>query len=299
MNCNQQTSLKFLETQKQFLSVMFSCGWGIGTSTGSANDGSNDGRPSGSTTVNVVDKGSVKESNTHATIGKGNIEVADGSDIAGVNRDVNKTETVTRDEITGALDATVTVDNRIITGSFSEWWDNVYNKNAENYDERNEKQNIYLAADNVDANGNVQNTELSLLPTLGLTKSYVGEETYNLGTHEFSELYKKAYATKLDENNNVLEFRTPDQLSIKEKLFSTFDFNPLFQFASIALPSVNSDAKVYDVENEAVTSKDVLQRTIIPSFIGTNFSIIYGKVPSLINRKTSTSNVRDDNKGSK
>lgn len=115
MNCNQQTSLKFLETQKQFLSVMFSCGWGIGTSTGSANDGSNDGRPSGSTTVNVVDKGSVKESNTHATIGKGNIEVADGSDIAGVNRDVNKTETVTRDEITGALDATVTVDNRIFT----------------------------------------------------------------------------------------------------------------------------------------------------------------------------------------
>lgn len=90
-------------------------GFGFSTSTGSDPKGGNDGTPKGTTSVTVTDMGSEKEGATHATIGKGNIEVADGSDTSDVNRDISKTETITKDEITGALDATVKIDNRIFT----------------------------------------------------------------------------------------------------------------------------------------------------------------------------------------
>lgn len=89
-------------------------GFGFSTSTGSDPKGSNDGHPGGTTSVTVTDKGSEKEGITHSTIGQGNIEIADGSDISGINRDINKTETITKDEITGALDATVKIDNRVL-----------------------------------------------------------------------------------------------------------------------------------------------------------------------------------------
>lgn len=89
-------------------------GFGFSTSTGSDPKGSNDGHPDGTKSVTVTDKGSEKEGITHSTIGQGNIEIADGSDISGINRDINKTETITKDEITGALDATVKIDNRVL-----------------------------------------------------------------------------------------------------------------------------------------------------------------------------------------
>ncbi|MCM1323356.1 MAG: hemagglutinin repeat-containing protein [Acetobacter sp.] len=74
----------------------------------------NDGFPTGSTTIGIKDTGYEKEGVTHATIGKGNIEVADGSDISGINRDITNVEEITKDQITGALDATVTLDNRVL-----------------------------------------------------------------------------------------------------------------------------------------------------------------------------------------
>ncbi len=75
----------------------------------------NDGFPTGSTTVGIKDTGYEKEGITHATIGQGNIEVADGSDVSNINRDINNVQEITKDQITGALDATVTVDNRILS----------------------------------------------------------------------------------------------------------------------------------------------------------------------------------------
>ena len=56
---------------------------------------------------------------THATIGAGNITVGGDTnpELAGLNRDVDNSQEITRDEITGALDGSVTVDNRVFTES--------------------------------------------------------------------------------------------------------------------------------------------------------------------------------------
>lgn len=280
-------------------------GFGFGVSTGPDNSGKNDGRPSGSVTVHVTDKGSVNESTTHATIGKGNIEVADGSDISDINRDINKTETVTKDEVTGALDATVTVDNRIITGSFSEWWNDVFNIPAEEYDERKNAQNEYFKDDYKGGE-----KDLSLLPTVGLEKSYVGRETYVMGTNDLTEAYKIKYAVTIDsdgnafdkngnslakdkftvettENGETIYYQAPNQLSWKQKLDSDFDLNPAFKFLSAVIPGFNSDAKVHDAENKGEDRQEVLRNSIIPSFIATDLSIIFGKVPSLLKKNKS------------
>lgn len=89
-------------------------GLGFGTSTGTPNNGKNTGDPKGTTRITITNQGYEKEGVTYATIGKGNIEVADGSDISGINRDINNVEEITKDQITGALDATVTIDNRLL-----------------------------------------------------------------------------------------------------------------------------------------------------------------------------------------
>lgn len=253
-------------------------GFGLGVSTGSDNSGKNDGRPAGSTSVQVVDKGSVTESVTHATIGKGNIEIADGSDISGINRDVNKTETITKDEITGALDATVTVDNRIITDSFTEWWNEVINKNAEHYDEKNELQKEYFA-------GSASIEDNGILPTLGLKPSHVGRETIDPKTNMLAESYKEFYSIKNDKGE-IIGYKKPEDLSLREKLASPFDLNPLFKFGDAIIPGLHSGANVHDPQFLGVDNAEILRNSILPSFWGTYFSTIYGKLPSKLNMVT-------------
>lgn len=264
-------------------------GFGFGVSTGPDNSGKNDGRPSGSVTVHVTDKGSVNESTTHATIGKGNIEVADGSDISDINRDINKTETVTKDEVTGALDATVTVDNRIITGSFSEWWNDVFNKNAEHYDEKNELQKEYFAGQE---KNNANNDNVGIFPTLGTKTSHVGRETFDPKTNELSGAYKEFYAIKND-NGDIIGYKKPEDLTLWEKLNSPFDLNPLFKFGDAVLPGLHSGANVHDAQFQGEEDAEVLKNSILPSFWGTYFSTIYGKVPSKL--QNSVENKKSNN----
>ena len=52
---------------------------------------------------------------THATIGKGVIEVAQSSDLTGLNRDTSNAQEITKDMTTGTLDATASIDNRVFT----------------------------------------------------------------------------------------------------------------------------------------------------------------------------------------
>jgi hypothetical protein len=94
-------------------------GFGISTSLGGSTDkGKASLAPQGSTTLSAKSTGSDAEQTTRATIGMGNITVGGESnpELAGLNRDVDNAQEVTRDMITGALDASVTVDNRIIAG---------------------------------------------------------------------------------------------------------------------------------------------------------------------------------------
>ncbi|MBN1281840.1 MAG: hypothetical protein JW985_02620, partial [Alphaproteobacteria bacterium] len=52
----------------------------------------------------------------HATIGGGNITIAKGN-TDGLNRDTKLAQEITKDLVTGALDSSVTVDNRIFSGT--------------------------------------------------------------------------------------------------------------------------------------------------------------------------------------
>ncbi len=71
--------------------------------------------PNGETSLTLKDTGHNREQITRATIGAGVIEVAQGSDLTGLNRDITKAQEITKDITTGTLDATASIDNRVFT----------------------------------------------------------------------------------------------------------------------------------------------------------------------------------------
>jgi hypothetical protein len=86
----------------------------------SANQGETNLHPQGSTTLTLKSTGEEKEQKTKATIGSGNI-VIDGQEatnkqLGGLNRDIEKRQSEVREKITGTLDGTISVDNRLIYG---------------------------------------------------------------------------------------------------------------------------------------------------------------------------------------
>ena len=94
-------------------------GFGVSTSIGVSTDkGETSLHPNGSTTITMKDKGSEREQITRATIGRGNITVGGESnpDLEGLNRDVSVSQEITKDKITGALDGSMTIDNRVFSG---------------------------------------------------------------------------------------------------------------------------------------------------------------------------------------
>lgn len=96
-------------------------GFGVSTSVGGAvtDQGEFNLHPMGSTTVSAKHTGTDTEQTTHATIGVGNITVGGDTnpELAGLNRDTDKVQEITKDQVTGALDASVTVDNRVFSES--------------------------------------------------------------------------------------------------------------------------------------------------------------------------------------
>lgn len=91
-------------------------GYGVNTGVGiSTNKEKTNLHPNGETSLALNDKGYNKEQITHATIGKGVIEVAQGSDLTGLNRDTSKAQEITKDITTGTLDTTANIDNRVFT----------------------------------------------------------------------------------------------------------------------------------------------------------------------------------------
>ena len=114
---------------------------GIGTSADNFFKGTN---PNGTTTITHTNEGSEKEGITRATIGNGNITIANKEvsqennnlDLIGnLNRNVDSSQEIAKDMITGALDRSVTVDNRLFTkdgredivDDFKNFIDNTYN----------------------------------------------------------------------------------------------------------------------------------------------------------------------------
>ena len=95
-------------------------GFGVSSSIGVSTDkGETSLHPNGETSLTLKDTGHDRKQITRATIGAGVIEVggkvADDAELSGLNRDTTKAQEITKDMTTGALDATVTIDNRVFT----------------------------------------------------------------------------------------------------------------------------------------------------------------------------------------
>ncbi|MBR1777603.1 MAG: hemagglutinin repeat-containing protein [Alphaproteobacteria bacterium] len=239
-------------------------GFGFGTSFGPAADKENQKYTAGSTTLALTHQGQENKSITYAVIGQGTLNIADGGP-TDIHRDINNTEIITQNKMTGALNASASFDNRVITGDFSKWAANVFKNNADHYDQRNQEQKKYFEK----VSQNVE--DLSLLPTFGLKQSHVGRETFDVkNSTGLSDSFGKRYHE-----------RKPEQLFIWEKLLSPFDTNPIFNLFDAVVPGLHAAANVHDTQLDQTDNASVLRDSITPSFIGTYFSIIYGKMPSL------------------
>lgn len=92
-----------------------SSGFNVSTSIGIPQKGTKEAStaPKGSTTIGLNSSGQETEQLTKATLGQGTLtNVTDTT-----NRDINNTQEITRDQITGMLDGSVTVDHRLLTES--------------------------------------------------------------------------------------------------------------------------------------------------------------------------------------
>ena len=91
-------------------------GYGFSTSTGHSLP--ENAPPSGTTSISLTNQGRETEGVTRSTIGRGTITLAGlNTDPAGLNRDLSKIDEITSDKITGALDATMNIDNRVFSAA--------------------------------------------------------------------------------------------------------------------------------------------------------------------------------------
>ena len=141
------------------------------------------GPQTGQTTVGGHYYGHDRAETSHATIGQGQLVVggAEQDTVAGLNRDLDKSQEVTRDQEIGGLDASVTVDHRLLT---SEGRDSIVNDAVDTLEHG---EDIGLAAQQV-----VSDDKLGLLNFAG-------------------QVDKNAKATQI---KNVLERQYPETLAI-------------------------------------------------------------------------------------
>lgn len=91
-------------------------GWGLSTSFNPVIPPDANRAPEGSTTITANRAGLEKEGVTQATVGQGRFAVLHSSDASSVvNRSMEEVEKITKNELTGGLDAKLTFDHRLAT----------------------------------------------------------------------------------------------------------------------------------------------------------------------------------------
>lgn len=112
LNYSGELGLKDIQDHNNNSSNGFNVSTTIGKTT-QEKDGQKSKYPNGSTTIGLNSSGQETEQLTKATMGQGTVKnVADST-----NRDINNTQEITRDQTTGMLDGSVTVDHRLLTES--------------------------------------------------------------------------------------------------------------------------------------------------------------------------------------
>ena len=114
-------------------SITTTKGSGLSTNIGTSSDNFFKGiSPNGTTSITHINEGQEKEGTTRATIGNGNITIANKEVnqennnldlIRDLNRNIDNSQEITKDMITGVANNTIEIDNRVITPS---GWKSIY-----------------------------------------------------------------------------------------------------------------------------------------------------------------------------
>ncbi|MBD5405802.1 hypothetical protein HDR59_04635 [bacterium] len=210
--------------------------------------------PNGSTTITMKDKGSEKEQITHATIGSGNITVGGESnpDLEGLNRDVSKSQEITKDKITGALDGSMTIDNRILLG----WMD-------EKVYERDENGNIKK-----DENGN----DIYTIKKNAGWNSII-EDNVNLGKNLIISGIG-AYGTVMGTVNQIYDVLSGEK-NLGEAVQS-WKANQSNMATGIKRGSEKSISEILDKVNKGIATPEEIQLVLNYTSDGNN-NVVYSK----------------------
>ena len=73
--------------------------------------------PSGNTVIGMSSEGYEQEQITRATVGGGSINIANNNHTPTLNRNINQSQEITRDTVTGALNIQTNIDNRLLTSA--------------------------------------------------------------------------------------------------------------------------------------------------------------------------------------
>ncbi|WP_406626440.1 hemagglutinin repeat-containing protein [Acinetobacter soli] len=111
LNYTGNLELKDLQDRNDNKSRGFNVSTNIGIPQGGSKAAST--APKGSTTIGLNSSGQETEQLTKATLGQGSVTNA----TADTNRDINNTQEITRDQTTGMLNGSVTVDHRLLSES--------------------------------------------------------------------------------------------------------------------------------------------------------------------------------------
>lgn len=110
LNYNGALELKDIEDHRSENNNGFNISTSVGTSIkGESKESS--WYPKGSTTVGLQSKGNEQDQLTKATMGQGTVKNATDT----TNRGINATQEITRDQVTGMLDGSVTIDHRLLS----------------------------------------------------------------------------------------------------------------------------------------------------------------------------------------
>ena len=214
----EYNDLKDINTNKSTgFGLSTSVGFGKGESNATTDTQKSSLSPKGTTTLSFKNTGNEQEQTTKATIGEGTINVSGnvindgvviaGSDpqsIEGLNRDMTNSQEVTKDQITGALDASVTIDNRLLT---SEGRKDIANQFA------NVGENLNKIYENITENNIVvQSVKTALDGENDLNLLEAAKEYTNLDKKSKQVLNDKQLSQEINGATNL----TPEQL--KESL---------------------------------------------------------------------------------
>ena len=109
LNYSGELELKDIEDHNYNSSSGFNISGNVGIPQGGTKKAST--APKGSTTIGLQSSGQETEQLAKATMGQGTVINAADT----INRDINNTQEITRDQTTGMLNGSVTVDNRLLT----------------------------------------------------------------------------------------------------------------------------------------------------------------------------------------